>query len=626
MIRNELFDFTSAAREAAKYRLSLRGDPRSKDLDRDIEAFLLSRISDFDRYKYQDFRFDRLARAEEFSYSLKNLSYMLYMYNVKMKTVDQVLDSFYNKTENWFKAFNKDLKLFKDQIEEASLRFNSKYNKVKVVSLFKEKDFTEGYDLVDIKTGMRFTKEDQVSFKDDSIESPLLYEQKISITKIDLLTEESFIGDTYKPIDISKDNFDLVREEKTWKYIVGKKENSIDGQRRAHRPVSVSLVIKFNGEQEINHLFIESASSLPVAIELGNLYYYDYGFGWRNLEGACVSEEYNRKQIFFNKVRTKKIKIKLTQSKYIENVSYSENSKEDELIHKSYLNKYPVLQAEENYRIYDLSLKEIKASLRINKAFGFYREAEFIPVNKPISAFMDYNLIYNDPECFIEKSLHVVLYGETNMKAFKNQQFKTPRYNKVISVPNNKYEEKEVLIFRNREAKVMLFPKIKKDINLSSSIKVYKVKNGIKTLLTMFNDYYISINEKESFEEDFLTSEVLLSKIKNKIAGWFWIKLKTTPEFEAVYAVEYILDEDFYLDEMKMLRLINGEIIFPKSLSDSVGFVRPRFIFRSESKMNESSIMSKYRVLIEEKDSDEESYIEYETFEETQYGATSNVI
>lgn len=626
MIRNELFDFTSAAREAAKYRLSLRGDPRSKDLDRDIEAFLLSRISDFDRYKYQDFRFDRLARAEEFSYSLKNLSYMLYMYNVKMKTVDQVLDSFYNKTENWFKAFNKDLKLFKDQIEEASLRLNSKYNKVKVVSLFKEKDFTEGYDLVDIKTGMRFTKEDQVSFKDDSIESPLLYEQKISITKIDLLTEESFIGDTYKPIDISKDNFDLVREEKTWKYIVGKKENSIDGQRRAHRPVSVSLVIKFNGEQEINHLFIESASSLPVAIELGNLYYYDYGFGWRNLEGACVSEEYNRKQIFFNKVRTKKIKIKLTQSKYIENVSYSENSKEDELIHKSYLNKYPVLQAEENYRIYDLSLKEIKASLRINKAFGFYREAEFIPVNKPISAFMDYNLIYNDPECFIEKSLHIVLYGETNMKAFKNQQFKTPRYNKVISVPNNKYEEKEVLIFRNREAKVMLFPKIKKDINLSSSIKVYKVKNGIKTLLTMFNDYYISINEKESFEEDFLTSEALLSKIKNKIAGWFWIKLKTTPEFEAVYTVEYILDEDFYLDEMKMLRLINGEIIFPKSLSDSVGFVRPRFIFRSESKMNESSIMSKYRVLIEEKDSDEESYIEYETFEETQYGATSNVI
>ena len=626
MIRNELFDFTSAAREAAKYRLSLRGDPRSKDLDRDIEAFLLSRISDFDRYKYQDFRFDRLARAEEFSYSLKNLSYMLYMYNVKMKTVDQVLDSFYNKTENWFKAFNKDLKLFKDQIEEASLRLNSKYNKVKVVSLFKEKDFTEGYDLVDIKTGMRFTKEDQVSFKDDSIESPLLYEQKISITKIDVLTEESFIGDTYKPIDISKDNFDLVREEKTWKYIVGKKENSIDGQRRAHRPVSVSLVIKFNGEQEINHLFIESASSLPVAIELGNLYYYDYGFGWRNLEGACVSEEYNRKQIFFNKVRTKKIKIKLTQSKYIENVSYSENSKEDELIHKSYLNKYPVLQAEENYRIYDLSLKEIKASLRINKAFGFYREAEFIPVNKPISAFMDYNLIYNDPECFIEKSLHVVLYGETNMKAFKNQQFKTPRYNKVISVPNNKYEEKEVLIFRNREAKVMLFPKIKKDINLSSSIKVYKVKNGIKTLLTMFNDYYISINEKESFEEDFLTSEALLSKIKNKIAGWFWIKLKATPEFEAVYTVEYMLDEDFYLDEMKMLKLINGEIIFPKSLSDSVGFVRPRFIFRSESKMNESSIMSKYRVLIEEKDSDEESYIEYETFEETQYGATSNVI
>lgn len=626
MIRNELFDFTFAARDAAKYRLSLRGDSRIKDLDRDIEAFLLSRISEFERFKFQDLKYDRLIRAEEFSFSFKNLSYMLYMYNSKMKTVDQVLDSFYNKTENWFKSFNKDLKVFKDQIEEINLKLNSKYNKVKVVSLFKEKDFQESYDLVDSKTGMRFTKEDQVSFKDDSIESPLLYEQKLSIVKIDLLTEESFLGDTYKPIDISKDNFDLIREDRTWKYIVGKKENSLDGQRRAHRPVSVSLVLRFNGEQELNHLFVESASSLPVNLETGNIFYFDEQFGWKALEGVCVSEEYNRKQVFFNKTRTKKLKIKLIQTKYFENVSYSESSKEDELIFKSYLNKYPVLQESESYRIYDLSIKQIKTSLRINKAFGFYREAEIVPVSKPISAFMDYKLIYEDPECFIEKSLHVVLYGETNIEAFKNKSFKTPRYNKVISLPNGKYQEKEVLVFKNREAKVLLFPKINKDINLSNSIKVYKTKNGNKELLTMFNDYFVSINEKDSFEETVMTSEELSKKIKEKIAGYFWIKLKSFPEFESVYTVEYILDDEFYLDEIKALKLVNGEVIFSKLLSDSFGFIRPRLIFRSESKMNESSILSKYRVLIEEKAQDEQAYIEYETFEESQYGATSNVI
>lgn len=627
MIRNELFDFGAAAREAAKYRLSLRGSTKQEDLDRDIEAFLLSKLSNFDRFGFQDLRYLKLIRAEEFSFSFKNVSYMLYFFNKKLEKTDQVLESFYNKTENWFKSFNKDLKIFKDQIEETSIKLNSKYNKVKVVSLFKEKDFTEGYDLVDIKTGMRFTKLDQVSFKDDSIEAPLLYEQKISIAKIDLLKEESFLGDSLKVIDISRDNFDLIREEKVWRFIVGKKENETSGFQRKHRPVKISLLMNFNGEQEINHMYIETASFLPIAIETGSVYYWDNIFGWKNLEGVCVAEEYNRKQIFFNKVRTKKIKVKFVQDKYIENVSFSESSKEDILLFNSYLNKYPVISKEESFKIYDLSLKEIKLSLRINKAFGFYREADPISINKPLSAFMDYKLIYDDPECFVEKSLHVVLYGESEIKAFKKGDLKSPRYNKVIPIPNNKFKEKEVLVFKNQEAKVLLLPKINSSIPLNESFKVYKTKNNVTELLTMFNDYYFSLNNKESFEETLRSSQELERSISERVAGSFWIKLKVVPDFETTYHIEYIVSEDFYLDETKQLKLTNGEVVFPKSLNGSFGFVRPRLVFRSESKFNESSILSKYRLLIEEQEaSNDEKYIEYETFEERSYGATSNVI
>jgi len=629
MIRNELFDFGAAAREAAKYRLALRASTKQEDLDRDIEAFLLSRLSNFNRFQFQDLAYASLIRAEEFSFSFKNLSYMLYFYNKKLSNIDQVLESFYNKTENWFKTFNKDLKVFKDQIEETTIKLNSKYNKVKVVSLFKEKDFTEGYDLVDLKTDMRFSKLDQVTFKDDSIEAPLLYEQRLSITRIDLLKEESFLGDSLEPIDLSKDSFDLIRPEKIWKCIVGKKEQEPNGFKTKHRPVKVSLVINLNGEQELNHLYIEAASSLPVSIEKGNFFYWNYYTkSWSLLDGLCIVEEYNRKQLFFNKVRTKKLKIILVQSKYIENVNYSESSREDELLLNSYLNKYPVLSAAENYKIYDLSIKEIKVSLRINKAFGFYREAEVLNVMKPLSAFMDYNLAYEDPECFIEKSLHVVLYGESEIKAFKKGDFKTPRYNKVISVPANKYKEKEVLVFKNREAKVLLFPKITNALPLNQSIKVYKTINGQTSLLTMFNDYYISVDNKNSFEESNLTTSAqLTAKISEKVAGNFWIKLKETPGFESVYTVEYILSEDFFLDNVKQLRLVNGEVIFPNSLNDSFGFIRPRLIFRSESKFNESSILSKYRLLVEEKTiSEDTAYIEYESFEERQYGATTNVI
>ena len=93
-----------------------------------------------------------------------------------------------------------------------------------------------------------------------------------------------------------------------------------------------------------------------------------------------------------------------------------------------------------------------------------------------------------------------------------------------------------------------------------------------------------------------------------------------------VYTVEYILNDKIYCGYGNDLVIQSGELVFGRKFQGSVGFVRPSFVLRNQSKVNQSSKIKTYKVLIEEIDSDEDSYIEYETFLEMEKRGTSDVV
>lgn len=139
-------------------------------------------------------------------------------------------------------------------------------------------------------------------------------------------------------------------------------------------------------------------------------------------------------------------------------------------------------------------------------------------------------------------------------------------------------------------------------------------------------DYWFSLDGGENFFEEETSLSEIEASIKNRVAGNFVILLKNKNVENRKYSIEYQLDSDFYIDDKSGIKIKNRELIFPESYEDSSGFVRPRFILRNQNKNLESSIIKRYKLLIEEKNISESSKIDYETFKEKVAGDNNNVI
>lgn len=630
MIRNNILNFERNLREAGKYRLGLRESIIEKDIKRDVESLFLSKSIKFERLNFYSLNTRNPISATDFSYNYKNFTFFLY-YNYKnLSTVKNAIESISKRNENYFKLLNRDLKKLKDQIIETEIKLNSKYNKVYVNSYFQEKDQLEKYDLIDLKTDRSLLASQRLQFKDDVLRLPSYISEELKIQKAEIVWEESFFGDILKPLKISKEASYLHREEKVFNWVVGKRIFSQTGQIIKDKPVNLSFILHFCGEQKLNQIFIEFASELDIYLNGEKISYWASG-AWQDYSDLNIVNESNRMQIYFSEeIKTKKIKIALSQKKYFEFIESGELSRLEEEIQKivnaSSLNYFEIVKEKEPLKIYDLSILDVIPKYNKYKNFGYYREGTPLGINKPLSFITEVEYLIKDSDVFLEKSAHIVLFGEEDYQAIKKKRSdfqRTPRYNNIISIPNDAYTSAELLVFKNKEAKCLFFPNIRKGEKvLSERINVYE--NDVALIIG--EDYQISldnlstnINVNDSFGR-------LESLYPNKIAGEFYIILSKRPEADKQYKVVYDLDKSFYTDESKMIKINRGSIIFDNKLHSSVGFIRSRFFMRAHSRFNDSSLIKRYKVLVEEIEETEASNIEYEDFIEVTRRSSNNVI
>lgn len=630
MIRNNILNFERNLREAGKYRLGLRESIIEKDIKRDVESLFLSKSINFNKLSFYRLNTRNPISATDISYNYKNFSFFLFFKYKNLKTIESILSSIKSKNEVYFKVLNRDIKKLKDQLLESDIKLNSKFNKVKVDSFFEEKDFLESYDLVDLKTDSTLLKTERLVFKDDVLKLPEYFKKEINILKAEICWEESFFGDNLKPIKISKEASYLYREEKVFNWIVAKKEFNISGQIMKERPVSLCFILHLHGEEYINQLFVEFATELEVHLNNKAIEYWD-GSSWVSYNNLNIVNEENRLQIFFlNEIKTKKIKLKFFQKNFFDLTKVlNKNRLEEEtekLINSSSLPFEYIREEEELYRVHDLSILDVIPKYTKYKNFGFFREANPTFINKALSFWNEVDYLHEDDDCFLEKSAHLVLFGEEEFEAIKkqNNQFeRTPRYNNIISVPNSIYISKEMLVFKNKQAKCLFFPDIRKGQKLlKERIKVYR--DSVE--LVMGSDYYISLDELGSFVDINNSIATIESLYPEKVSGLFYIELKFKPRPDERYYIEYDLDKSFYADESKLLKIERGIISLDTSLQSSVGFIRNRFCLRSFSKFNDSSFIKRYKTLVEEIEETEVSKIEYEDFQEISSRSTSNVV
>ena len=630
MINSLLFDFSRDLQDASRYRLSLKNSSRSSDLQK-LESFLLPRLNNFKNLIFKKSTFNKALDVRRFNFDFKNFMFYFFYSSRSLKRINNQVDFFNSKTVEYLKVLNKDIKNLNSLIKATNIKLNSKYNKVKVYSIFKEKDFLEKYDLFDEKRKLSFKSSMQSDYKSDCISAPIRLNKTINIVSIEICEEESYGSDNLHQLDVSKDTSYLYREGKVFNYIVGKHMFNETGQIKKDRPVSLALIIHFNGYQELNNLFIESSSGLPIRFDLSNMYYNNENNQWVNVNNVSESDNYNRKNIYFNRIRSNKIKIKLFQEKYYDSASIVDESiekhTENILLRNSFLNYNPVIKQKQINKVYDLSILKLAVKRKVYKGYGFYREALPLFVNQPLSFTIDQEFLYQDEECFIEKECHIILYGEKDFKAYKkkNKNFtKTPRVNLIAPISSNASLEREALTFIDNKCNLKLFPLISKnETKLKDCIQLYKDNN----LLKIGTDYLISFNDGASYisSENIFVRDIE-DELSFKLAGEVQIKLLKEAKSNSIYKAEYLLENIFFLNQEKTISYINNEIVFDKSLNNSVGFLRPRFIFRNLSKNNESSLIKEYRVLVEELEENVKEYIEYEDFIEVETRGSSNVI
>ena len=634
MIQGQIFNFDSNKLEASRYRVALKGTGKDSG-SKEAESFLLSRRFNFKKLNFSFRKRGNLLDAQLIDTNLRNLNFYMYYINKNINSIKRIEDAFYLKSREYFKVLNKDLSKIKSLITETDLRLNSKYTKVKVYDIFQEKDFEEIYDLVDVKRDLRFRKEEQCQFKEGYIETKKINRSSLDIVSIELLQENSFFSDSLKAIEITKDSSLIYRKDKFWHYIVGAVQSLEDLQKLPHKKVGIEFVVNFDGYEDLNSIYIEFGSSLPVVFNKNQLSYYDKdtkAWGLIDEDTISILKDQNRSKIFFNTVRTNKIKINLVQNKYHDtNQVFDEdigNRILKDLVSRSYLSASNKEAFSEIKRVYDLSILHLECSRECNSHLGFYREAEPVTLNKPLSLNIEQEIFFESENCFIEKYAHIVLYGEESFAAHKKKSKNfnnTKRANIKIPLPDSPYKQTELLRFKNEVSKVNLFPKLSLQLPNEVTVKEISLSGEPDRTLILGADYQISLDGGSSFLVEDLGLWIIPTGSKPKIYN-FLIKLLVPELSNCVYTVEYILNDKIYCGYGNNLVIQSGELVFGKKFQGSVGFVRPSFILRNQSKVNQSSKIKTYKVLIEEIDSDEDSYIEYETFLEMEKRGTSDVV
>ena len=611
--------------KAAKYRLSLI---KKNFTETEKKQYIIDVIRNTDINLAQtqivnEIFNNNIARAQTYDRNLKNTMMYLYFYNEYKENYNQYIVNFKDNLRNYFKSLSNELLNIEGKLESAE--YSSRNNKTKNVfkNTFKERGEYEKYRREDPKQSIGFSFRERLSSDNNLLRLREINKVKLVPREIFLVEEESFNGDTTRPV-YTNSIYNLREESSPFRFLVLKKnydktkiklKQEVKGLEYPYnKKVQQTSLFDFVAKKKINNIQVKTASSLPLNLE--SIKYWD-GSSWLEVT-VFTKEENNLFNCYFETIKTNKVKITFSQTKYLDIKSLKDGKTENDiLLDKSYLSFFGNQQETTEGYLHDLSLDTVEFFYSLFRKKGLYVENDMIEVEKPVSFQFDLNYLMDSSIVYAEKFLNIVLYGEDSLLAFKKKmqleedaKLKNPRLNKVIPVPEKTTTQKELLVFNRNQAKLNFFPS-----KSNFTVMVNEIELGT-------DKYQVSMDGGETFIE---LAEFQQNPSTDYVAGNFIIKIEeveATKKYEAVYSLakkQTVKDTDILIK--------NNKIVLPKELRNSYGFVRPLIILRSKDNVSDKTdIIKSYRVTIGEKESLDIGYIEYERFIERTARGINNVI
>lgn len=501
-------------------------------------------------------RVDRLLESRNENYYIKETQGYLY-YHFKL------LNAFGDYLKEKQNAFNVSLvKLKRDRIElqdsfdSINLKLTNSYTQSYKKSIFKERGVKDKISLLDRKSEKYFLESYQCNYK-NLIESPVRQIEKIFPKKCYI--SEATKSDTFtkKVEEISSDPNYIFRKDKTFKYIISKKQIKRNNIQVKDLEATLEVVFLFDRIETINEIFLDLGSSLPVILEKDDLSYYNNTSDeWLPVETTFYYESFNNKKYFINEIKTNKFKLKLSQRKSYSDISVSGNDNLNSLLLENNMVESNS-EEQEVIKIFDLSIDNIDFFYKSYKQKGFYRESEYFEANelKELNLKTEERLPEN---CYIEKEIEIIklFNGEKVFQVF------------VPVSENDSYEE--VLIFKKRRA-LITFPS--DDVDVS--------KNGIS--LVRGRDYQLRIEG----ENQNIASQCYSCSIE--------LKETVSMSVEDIFVCRSLIK--FPVNFNRAIS-IDHSSVYLNNYEEAQYLISPRFVFRNLSKNNKSGLIKNYTLSV----------------------------
>ena len=333
---------------------------------------------------------------------IKDMKYLVHFQNLKTNKIRELVNQFTKDSfASVLEAQRETVALFSEVTEEET-KLLSNYTKVHYNAFIRGIDaplqWSDQTALKDFKTGFAFNQRYLMSsLHDAGLVLPIHQNVEVPILDAYIVDELSDTGDSYIPIELG-DPRNLIRKNKTFKYVVIRKEND-NTSRRYKRKTSydnyphsceslLTIELELPATTMINYLRLEPIGDSSVSIPPDGLSYKSEDGADISLTTINVPTE-TAITFLFQPIHTKYLRVTLQQTGTVGRRDITTGNKKvrafNQLLGETDMQtRLPDDSLRISGRVYDFSLSNIATGLLAFENAGIFRASNAVNVDSPI--------------------------------------------------------------------------------------------------------------------------------------------------------------------------------------------------------------------------------------------------
>lgn len=319
----------------------------------------------------------------------------------------------------------REIEVIKSDIREEEIKTFAGYSEVHHNEFARPRDGRAPYVNerwnVDYKTGLNFVPENEAEvLRNVGVTLPLMENITVPVRSVTVVSEDTDFGDSSKPIASTNPN-NMLMPKRIFRHVIIHREYDETSKLYQKRAATCALMFELPSLQLVNEMMVKPVGSSPVEIE--SITYVTENGEEKTLATIDITGK-RVKNVLFEPIRTKFIKVKFVQNAPVTSTSYTFGDPRvarinDVLESAGFSQKLDEKRETVQGSVFDFSFERVKFGLRTYNNLGFFKSKP-IPVKGPIGVAL------NDKTDTVSVSSENRLYGVTDATGGEDGGSPTP--------------------------------------------------------------------------------------------------------------------------------------------------------------------------------------------------------